>query len=223
MPRLQPDTVVIGLSSVDLNSGDPDTFWGPLTRSRGYSRVNAQTADDVAHQVEIVLEDWSALFRLRTVLREPVRVLLEFGNQDESDLQTGPFGAELRDEELDPYELTEEGKRRIREGQLADFRLVGRDLEMLDSLVRELTAQDIEVILLNMPMTDDFVQLHPSGEQDYLAYVSILEDLARRYEARLIDLGRAIESTDLFRDPSHLNYEGADMFTKHLASTLEDG
>lgn len=220
IPKLKPDVLVIGVASVDLNSNDPDVFWGPFSRSRGFGRVEAGSEGSLSERVEKQIEEWSALFRLRTVLRRPVRIVVTFGEPFEEDLIMGPFGSEPRIEEIDPYELTDDGKRRIEEGQLKDFEPEGENLQYLETLVNEVVSADIKVVLVNMPVTDDYVNLHPRGESDYTDFVRTLEYFADDHGIQLLDFGREIESLDLFRDPSHLNYMGADVFSRMLAAAL---
>ena len=223
LPRLQSEIVVIGVASVDLNSGVADVFWGPLTRSRGFGRVETNTETSWGSRLEDELDQRIALFRLRTILREPLRIVVRFGKGDSTALDIGPYGTGPVAGKIEPYELTESGKRRIKEGELEDFRLQGPDLEELEGLVEDLQSQGVGVVLLNMPVTDDYIALHPNGLRDYTRYLGELTDLARRRDIRFLDFGREVSSLDLFRDPTHLNPTGAARFSRVVAEAMAEG
>lgn len=216
LPRLQPDTVVVGVGTVDLNSAIPDGFWQLVTGSPAYDQVQG----NLSSEVEQTATEWSALFRLRTVLREPVRLLLLFG-QDSDEVLVGPQGIDLRTEEPEPYRITEEQGLRIQWEQLRGYDVPGDDLAELEGLVSDLLEGGHEVILVNMPVTDDLVRLLPEGESDYAGYLAALQDLAREHDIGFLDYGRVFDSVGPFKDPSHLNHQGADLFSERLAADLD--
>ena len=64
----------------------------------------------------------------------------------------------------------------------------GSDLEQLEG--PDLRSQGVGVVLLNMPVSDDCIALHPNGMRDYTRYLGELTDKARRRNLRFLDFGR---------------------------------
>ena len=59
----------------------------------------------------------------------------------------------------------------------------------LEGLVQDLRSQGVGVALLNMPVSDYYIALHPNGMRDYTRYLGELTDLARRRNLRFLDFG----------------------------------
>ena len=221
VPRLQPQVIVIGVASLDLNSGLADAFWGGLSGSRGFLQVDNE--DSWTARFKDELHQRVALFRLRTVLRQPLRILVGFGETNPIEPTIGPYGAEPAGRDFEPYEVAEPKRRDLIDRELKDFRTQGPNLEELEGLVQDLQSQGVGVVLLNMPVTDDYIARHPNGMRDYTRYLGELADLARRRNIRFLDFGNSVSSLELFRNPTHLNQTGAALFSRDLADALADG
>lgn len=222
IPRLHPETVVVAFTSMDVNQDAGAEFRELLLASRGYRQATQPGGENLANRLERLLERHVALFRMRTVLRDPVKAAqaLVLGERAPELRPVGPFGQEPTGREDPDYSLTESLARRIRENDLADFSVGETQLGGLGELVTDLHRRDLEVFLVLMPVTEDYQRLHPRGASDYAGFVSALQAFGAERGVTVLDLGSAIDSLQFFRDPSHLNPEGAERFSALLAETL---
>jgi hypothetical protein len=118
---------------------------------------------------------------------------------------TGSTGAQrerLQRRQLDPWDLTE-------------------GLRLLTRLVRQLKRAGITPVVVNLPVTPDYIAAHPNGAADYDAYRAAVEGIAVSEQILLVD---AVEyftvEQGVFKDMTHLNVWGARRFSRRLGSLL---
>ena len=87
-------------------------------------------------------------------------------------------------------------------------------------LVATLGEAGVEVVLVTLPVTDDFVALHPDGEADYAEYRAAMAQLADSAGIPFHDLS---DASDSFADTHHVNGEGAVAVTESLAARAVPG
>ena len=147
VPRLEPDLVVWGLSSMDFS-----TSYGEDNLERYLDALESRTGSLAA--VEQAFADFSALVRYRTLLRRPSAM---FGSEREDIEQDFADAAailgssgERRDFEVD-Y-----GERRAAqvESRFRGFRIDPADLEAVHRTVAALREQGIAVVFVEMPTPD---------------------------------------------------------------------
>lgn len=219
LPVLKPEVVVIGVSSVDVNSGHPDRFWGPLTTSGGYRDVQSARDGGSVQRITRFLEQNVAVLRYRSVLRNPVQLIADFGADRPEALVVGPYGGKLPIPDVQ-YNNSEARLTGLREAFLRTFQLDGPNLDELVGLIEDLEAQSIPVLVVNMPVTEDYIRIHPGGESEYQEYVATLASISRSHGSEFVDLGQSGLPTDLFEDPFHLNADGAEILSTELARML---
>ncbi len=73
------------------------------------------------------------------------------------------------------------------------------------------------MIILEMPITDDAVKLHPRKATDYAAFKTAIRN---RSNAVPVIKTRVVPGTDSFFDPIHLNGTGTALFAGRLAGQL---
>ncbi len=73
-----------------------------------------------------------------------------------------------------------------------------------------------------MPVTRDFVRLHPHGIDDLRAYRSALRAFAERAAIPLVIADSAFEARDAFKDPVHLDAGGRRRFSDAVAMLWPD-
>ena len=61
-------------------------------------------------------------------------------------------------------------------------------LEELEGLVQDFQRQGIGIVLLNMPITDDYISRRPDRIRNYIRYQGALGNLAQRRDIRFLDL-----------------------------------
>jgi hypothetical protein len=95
------------------------------------------------------------------------------------------------------------------DGDYEDFQLGGHQAEALERLLGFTESQDIPVVFVNTPLTDEYFDAYRSAaETDFLEF---MVRFSARYEGFIFrDLGQQwIQEYDYFSDPSHLNRYGA--------------
>jgi hypothetical protein len=74
-----------------------------------------------------------------------------------------------------------------------------------------------------LPVTADYVSLHPNGRADHDAFLAAVRDVTARAGVPLIDLHDAAPGPEVFADTHHLNAAGTAWLSATLARRLGDG
>ena len=213
VPLLDPDTVVIGMTSRDLNdasSSNAEVFNNYLT-SGGRARFLGEETN--GQRVQRALSGVSALVRISPFIRDPASLITQY---DPAGPATGEFV--LPGEEYAPRSID---ITRTRERALNDFTLGGVELEAFTNLVRSLEGQGIDVIVLEMPyVAADYLDLHPNGADDYTAYRELVDGFTTTQGLPYIDLSDYPWTTAEFYDFLHVNSTGIDIVSQLLADAL---
>ncbi len=98
-----------------------------------------------------------------------------------------------------------------------DFRLQGRQTEALNTIIQLTETQNIDLVVVNLPLTDDYLDTvrrqHEQTFREQLLATSVQHD-----HVLFRDLGEAwLSEYDYFSDPSHLNRYGAYAVSNRLA------
>lgn len=78
--------------------------------------------------------------------------------------------------------------------------------KFLDALMALCKERDIQLVLVNMPLTKDNIALMPAGL--YEQYISFIDATASRHNVPFIDLQKRAYSDSDFYDTAHLNEQG---------------
>jgi hypothetical protein len=224
-PRVDPATVVVGLSSFDLNDN-------ARIGATALDRYDAATLsrDDVFGRLQAPLVEHSDLFRYRAELRQP-RVLWESlgrlrRGEEEPRLSAdgvegviGPDGEGLSRREL-TYVSAISLQRFAQTELLNDFRVGGRQTEAAGDLLQGLADRGVETVVVALPVTQDYVGLHPEGEADFQDFLTVAERVAGESGATFVDAHDWAASTEQFADTHHLNGEGALAFSADLPTLM---
>lgn len=224
--RLRPDTVVLTLASLDVNAS------GPATRAALDAYDGAeQTRSDLIGRLGVAAGSVSELVAYRTELRDPseLRAALDrlaAGDHAERvsvegiDGVLGAGGEGLSRRSL-RYRGDAGAKAFTRQQLLRDWSLDPRQLDASSATIDELRAAGIDVVLVVLPVTSDYIDQHPGGEADFTTFLTAAEDLAASTGVALIDLHDAAP-IEHFADTHHLNGEGTAWFSAELAARLDD-
>ena len=218
LPELRPDVVVIGVSSRELNDNgtrQDEVYQEFADAPAGRRLAGGGSALDRA-------EWWagraSFLVRYRTVLRRPASA----GSNEEQAFQ-GVSRLGTSDDILrrmdETYRVTPRFRRAAPRTVLRDFAVGGQQMDSLNRLVDDAESRGTDVLLVNMPVTDDLVEAHPGGAADYERFRSALREFAAEHSARLVDVGRSFPISE-FRDQFHLNRAGRVRFTRLMIEDL---
>lgn len=222
VPRLRPKTVVIGVSSRELNDRGLDAAhaYDVVIGSRGFR--DATGDGTFADRLEDRIAESSYLVRYRSVLRQPSRWGGRKGSPVGSRVNDLGVLRALRIFDNATYATTPRLSRATATRSLNDLTFGGRETAALGRLVTGLTSRGIRVVLLEMPITEDEIRLHPAGAADYARFEALLARFAAAHPAvRVFDMRERFPDTADYRDPHHLNGTGKARFTGLLADVLK--
>lgn len=213
--QLQPDVIVYGLSPQDLNANSP---WAKDVTDRVFSSPLALAAAKEGWQGQLLalLYDHSMLFRYRFVL---LKMIMQGGNYP-------PLPEVYFDRRgYHPIERvladTPEAQRRsyYNRAGVMNYAVEGEQMTAFDELIEYVRARGIQLILVNMPIADEYYENFDSPD-DYDLYMAALQASSRRYQLPLWDLeGDALHTFGPreFADFNHLNIRGAQRLSDELA------
>lgn len=226
-PRIHPATVVLGLSSFDLNDN------ARIAESALDSyRTATLSRDDFFGRLQAPFVEHSALFRYRAELRNPAELWAgiqrardgertERLSADGIDGVLGPDGEGLSRR---PLSYTGSlGLQRFAQTELLnDFRMGGIQIAEATALIDGLADRDVEVVLLVLPVTEDYITVHPDEGADFQRFLVTARRLAEDTGATLVEAQGWADSDEQFADTHHLNGEGALAFSADLPGLIAD-
>jgi len=225
VPRVHPTTVVIPIASLDLNAN-------------GNATTSALAAYDAAPATQ---PGWfaglegrfiqhSALLANRRELRDPQALVDAFDRwRDGAPTDrlssagiTGVLGADGQGLSRRPLHYRGDAgtKAFTRQQLLSGYTIDPAQVAAVTTLVAQLRAEDIDVVLTVLPVTDDYIALHPRGREDFDAFLREARSVATHADVPLLDLHDARPGTDAFADTHHLNESGATWFSSQLPAQL---
>jgi hypothetical protein len=208
---------VLGLTSYDLRD-DPaaQPFVDAYLTSKGARHDLGESS--VREDVDRWFGDHSSLYRHRSDLRDPAAVLDALrGHQRYDDpvaATFAPTGRPTFGEDFRFEQRTAPGG-----GDLTGWRIGTRNVAAVRSLIRGARRQGARVVLVNMPVTDEYVARHPRGETDYAEYQRVLQRLADDEHVALVDL-RPMKQHQFFADEVHVNGSGSKAETELVVAAL---
>ena len=224
LTRADPDLVVLGLSSFDLNDE------ARISQSALESfRSAALTRDDSFGRWQQPLLRHLALFRHRRQLRDPVAVWSALSRALRGERETRPDpkgipgvlgddGAGLSRRDL-TFASAPGSDALLRRELLNDFSIGGAQTDALRSLVDELEGDGVEVALTVLPVTDAYIAAHPDGTADYERFLAVVDDVASSEGVAVLDLHDWADPAD-FADTHHLAGPAADRLSAALPELL---
>lgn len=228
LPRARPRLVVAAVSSLDLN-GASKAGTAALTAYNGAPATAAGTIGRLGSW----FDSRSVFMQHRRTLADatiwaPTLEHLRTGTPtaapDEDRLATviGPDGAG-RSRRRSSYVPQNSAVRAFVQQQLLnDFTIDATTTESLIDLVQSIQAHDdTAVVLVALPVTDEFIGLHPRGAADFDEYLAVMRRVATATSVPFVDLHAGALPAH-FADTHHLNGVGATALSTALAARLRD-
>ena len=213
VPLTNPSTVVIGLTSRDLNDdsiSNAEVFEKYLT-STGRARFLGE--EKIGQKVQRTLGDIFALVRISPFLRDPASLISQY---DPSGAHDGSFQLPADDYVIRTLDVI-----RTRERALNDFALGGIETEALQRITDTLQANGIRVVIVEMPfVAEDYLPLHQNGAADYEAFRQVALAFADNESLLYIDLADYPWTKSEFYDFLHVNSSGIAIINSMLAEQL---
>lgn len=217
LPRLRPEVVVIGTTSLELNDNgitQRDFYRRLITSEAGRSlrgRLGRMGA------LEAWFEDHSYLARYRTELRRPATIINGDPRARAGEVDATGLLRAIPEFHARPYALPAEFKRRTERDSYHAFAIGGEQLAALARIADKLERRDISLVLVKMPVTNDLVPLHPRGARDYALFERTLSGFASSRPITYADADARFSNKRFFVDPIHLNAQGMRRFTAFIA------
>ena len=212
VPRLSPQRVVWGLSSLDFapNYGEQQLdLWNDARA----------TSVDWLGRLDSRLSNHSVLIDQRAQLRNPSALFHPESSDATSDLVkareiTGD-GGERQEWTVD----TSAERAAVQRARLRGYGIDKRDVAAIARVAIELQALDIELILVSLPIPQRFVDLHPNGSANVRDANFAIALLGERLKVTVVDMTEGWLESD-FVDYTHLGPEAVDQFGQQVRPFL---
>ena len=219
VPRLKPDTVVLGITTREFNPNDPQqaVFTRDFLASRAYRKASG--SESALQVVERRAEDVSELFRYRTILRQPryLENLIGLGDapRDSKYALVNNAGQYINfisaSYKNTPY--------KFKATALYKWELGAEEQATLTKLLRYLTTHVKHVLVVSMPITPVYVGWSPGGQADIDAVNALVRRQVDAAGAQFLDAG--IWPTEFFADAGHVNGAGSARFMETINAELQ--
>jgi len=214
LPKLQPRTVVYGLSSLDFHDrifrGSVDAYRTALATRKGTLAATERLA-----------ARYSRLFRYRRLFQDPTEytyirrvVAGKAPGRVEREIRT------LSEDGFRPKQDVDRDRRDTDRAILRRFQVGPRGTKDVTRLVRYLQRRDIDVVFVEMPVPRRWRALHPRGDADHRRFERHLRSLAHELSVPLLRPPEGLTRSRLFADNLHMNRRGARELTRWLVSRL---
>lgn len=217
LPRLHPKLLLIGVSSFDFyDHPASDAFFRAFADSSAGRRALGD--DGLLDRIDRWMSDRSELWAHRLDIRDP-RTLLDAvrGDDPHQVPEFGPIEADGRasypQTSLPPSDPRAQGP------PIDGWTLGTRNPDALKRMIEAARHQGVAVALVDMPITQRYVDRHPHGQADYERFLDALRALATDEGVPLFEFdGRRDPAT--FVDVVHLSIPAAEAFTAQLVTTM---
>lgn len=214
VPNLEPDVVVWGLSSLDFSSSYGDTnfdAWADARESKSGRLASIERATSV-----------SALVRWRSVLRDPAQWMGDGGDDVATDIADAQAILGGDGERLDFAPDVSPLRAAVQKTRVADMTPDVRDVAAVLRAIDQLEAAGVEVVLVQMPVPDRFIELHPEQRASINRVRDLVDGIGAETGVRVVDLTTGF-TDDNFVDYTHLDSASAARLTEMLAASLSAG
>jgi hypothetical protein len=213
-PLLHPKAVVIGVQSRELNDNGAKNIrmYQSFLASPGYKQFRSTTGVLERH-----LENLSDFLKYRRLFRKPDELLHTTSNPFAGvhlRQQIGPRG--VRIEPNVNYRNTKKFSQHLYEETLSNFHVGGPEYHALVAFAHHLKSQGIKLIVMTMPVTPAYWQAHKHPVEDKAAFHRVIHKFARTSGVTMINAEKAFPDHLPFREPMHLDVEGAAALSKGL-------
>ena len=225
LPRLHPKVLVVSVNSADLNDNGTSqkSFYDFFLTSPAARHLTG--TETWLQRINRRLASWSDVWRFRWIIRRPYDLIRALRGE-KIPTPGEPVGVDgVGLSRLTAHVVATPQRingfiRRRRTNWLKNYAVGGTESGALLRLVREARAQGIAVVLVEMPVTQAYVDAHPHGQADIDAFHRTIDGIVSQTGAVYVDASRVAPSYDLFADFVHLNAKGSKVFSTFLADKL---
>jgi hypothetical protein len=220
LPRLRPSVVVIGLGSHEVSSGNviARRLLDSLLTSSGWRDLEG--GGSFMDRLIRWFGKRSFLVRYRSYLGRRALFRDTPTRRSSTCRRLGTLRTLLlfrfRSYRIDDRQL------KMWNQLLENFEVGEAEMTALGRLIEGVRAAGAIPVLIRMPVTGDWVQLHPGGRSDFEQFERTLSSFARERSVPYADLASKFLSLEDYADPVHLNGKGLLRFTNLLAVVIKD-
>jgi hypothetical protein len=240
LPKLRPDLLILGLNSSELSDNNliGERGFRQFERSIGWRRLWPNAS--VGGRLLLWMEKRSFLIRYRHFLhepggwgmraplrvrwmksiREPKRLFRKSRGEQATVTSLGMLHA-LSVFRGAPYQLSERVLTTW-EKILRDYEAGGHELAALGRLVDSTRAAGVKFLMVLMPVTQDWIEIHPHGQRDFDRFKHVLDDFVAERDVAFVDLMPEPWAREEYADAVHRNDEGREHFTNVLSASITD-
>lgn len=209
IPRLEPSLILLGVSSIDFNEN---------VRNPNIDRVASECCPSLRPWTA-KLEQWfsnvSQLVHYRSSVNSPVAAARALRWIREGDLpQENPvdsFGFPIKADEP-AFSVTRIHEDHVRSTILNHFHVSDNSIDAIRDLVEKIENQNIDVVLAEMPVTDEYIGLHPEEQVDYSVFQAALRSAGRDLGVPVWISSSEFAEHRYFFDSHHMNARGSRAF-----------
>lgn len=228
--NVQPSFIVLPLSPRDFNQNNPITK-GVDQEAMASDYGRAILREGVESEITSWLLEYSSFYRYRNMLalglwnglRFPDKLPISYDDPAFDRLGFVPGKNNLDQAIAKGYDIDPSNAAKR---SLQNFKMGKANMAALERLLLVCQQQGIQLILINMPMTDYLMQGFDHPETDYQAYLDQITHIGQAYGLQLWDFNQApfrqmFTNAD-FGDIFHLNAQGAGKISTELASIIAE-
>ena len=208
LPKLRPRLVVLGLSILDMNDNN-------RAQHEQLGRYLASTAQrgTLKSKLRRGLHTQSAFVRHALARGPKVTLRTE---------RVGPDGEGTEFLHATEYRLSDKKRNYIVEELLADYSTGDETLDRIDRVICGVRATGAEMVVVEMPVTDEIVELCPHGRADLDGVKAALRQEAARHDVRLVTEVGELTDRRWFADCVHVHGRGMAHVSRTLRAALTD-
>lgn len=206
-PKVTPSTVVIGVTMREFASSPSQAAHVEALRS-AYGFQVATGRRGVIDTMDHHLQSVSALARHRVAFRDPPTLERELGSPSLVPERVGPDGFLL---DRGQNQLVDEPPAHLAQERavMANYVVSPDDVIALAHLLGRLHDRGTRALVVNLPVTDEFIDMADDRRADYQEYYSEVQSTTVDNHALWLDAMAQAWPDRYFGDVDHLNDSGA--------------
>jgi hypothetical protein len=217
VPLLHPKTVIFGFTSRELNPNDPDGLKLEAQFFASPAVHHLAGTESVMEGLEWAGDDVSYLFRYRKLLRRPSETL---HHRTTLDIQRPVIsaGGQATSFVASTYNRSPLIPAFFRKTVTYRFAVGLSRVAAVLATLHDIRVSGASVLLVDMPITSDYIALHPNGWADWATYERAVTSIVS--QTGVAEMPAQLWTPAYFADPIHLNGAGAKRLTALLAARI---
>jgi hypothetical protein len=216
LPKLHPKVIVLGLISYDFEKSNAGRYGTDSLYLGSPGARQVMGTDDPIQAVDRWLGSVSSLWAHKFQLRDPAAVVHAVEG-DPAPVDPAASGVAPLGQQTLGLNLHWVGSRANID--VKHWTLGTRDADAVDGLIAYAQARHIKVVLVDMPVTKNFVAQMPQGQASYDMFNAKVKAIGRTSGSVVLSY-ESVSNHALFRDNAHLNAAGAKLLSVRLGLAL---